>query len=72
MIDLPNERDVKAKESADELIKEKAALDAKRDAKMKEAKEQEVAMRAKASTIGNIVGKGVPVSMTEVRTTTCI
>lgn len=33
----------------------------------KETKEFELRMRAKASGVGNIVGKDVPVSMTEVR-----
>lgn len=36
------------------------------DAKRKEAREAEHAMRQKAGTIGNIVNKGVPVSQTEV------
>ena len=36
------------------------------ETKKKEAKDFEVLMRQKASTIGNIVGKNVPVSMTEV------
>lgn len=33
----------------------------------KEAKEFEAKMRIKAGTVGNIVGKNVPVSQTEVR-----
>jgi seryl-tRNA synthetase len=36
------------------------------DAKRKEARDAELAMRQKASTIGNIVNKSVPVSQTEV------
>ena len=44
----------------------KKELDDLREQKLREAKDYEAKMRAKASTIGNIVGKGVPVSMTEV------
>jgi len=36
------------------------------DAKRKEARDAELAMRQKASMIGNIVNKAVPVSQTEV------
>jgi seryl-tRNA synthetase len=56
-----------AKENADDLLVEKKAIDAQIDAKRKEAREAEQAMRQKAGTIGNIVNKGVPVSQTEVR-----
>jgi seryl-tRNA synthetase len=45
----------------------KKELDAKVDAMRKESKDFEAKMRQKASTIGNIVGKDVPVSQTEVR-----
>ena len=55
-----------AKENADDLLAEKRAIDAQVDAKRKEAREAELAMRQKAGTIGNIVNKGVPVSQTEV------
>ncbi|KAI0058342.1 serine-tRNA ligase [Artomyces pyxidatus] len=55
----------KAKENADDLLAEKKVLDAQVEAKRKEAREFEITMRQKASTIGNIVGKDVPVSMTE-------
>jgi len=37
------------------------------EAKKKEAKEFEIKMRTKASTVGNIVAKDVPASLTEVR-----
>ena len=57
---------LKAKENADDLVAKKKDLDALREQKIKEAKDFETAMRSKASTIGNIVGKAVPVSMTEV------
>lgn len=57
---------MKAKENADELVAQKKALDAQVEAKRKETREFEVTMRQKASTIGNIVGKGAPVSLTEV------
>jgi seryl-tRNA synthetase len=55
-----------AKENADDLLAEKKAIDAQVDAKRKDARDAELAMRQKASTIGNIVNKGVPVSQTEV------
>ncbi|KAG6856631.1 hypothetical protein H0H87_002381 [Tephrocybe sp. NHM501043] len=55
----------KAKESADDLVAEKKAIDAEVEAKKKEAKEFEVKMRQKAGTIGNIVGPNAPVSLTE-------
>jgi hypothetical protein len=35
--------------------------------KQKDAKEFELKMRAKASNVGNIVGKNAPTSLTEVR-----
>ncbi|KAG6866689.1 hypothetical protein C0993_007474, partial [Termitomyces sp. T159_Od127] len=55
----------KAKEPADALVAEKKALDADVETKKREAKEFEARMRAKAGTVGNIVGSGVPVSLTE-------
>ena len=55
-----------AKENADDLLAEKRAIDAQVDAKRKDARDAELAMRQKASTVGNIVNKGVPVSQTEV------
>jgi len=55
----------KAKENADDLVAKKKEIDAQVEAKRKQAKEHEAAMRAKASTAGNIVGKAVPVSNTE-------
>ena len=57
---------LQAKENADDLLAEKRAIDAQVDAKRKDAREAELAMRQKAGTIGNIVNKGVPVSQTEV------
>lgn len=57
---------VQAKENADELVAEKKELDAQVDANRKKSKEFEQVMRQRASTVGNIVGKGVPVSQTEV------
>jgi seryl-tRNA synthetase len=44
----------------------KKEIDAQVEAKKKEAKEFETKMRAKACTVGNIVGKNAPVSLTEV------
>lgn len=55
-----------AKQPADDLVAEKTKIDAEVEAKKKEAKDFEAVMRAKASTVGNIVGKNVPVSRTEV------
>jgi seryl-tRNA synthetase len=57
---------IQAKENADDLVTKKKELDAQVEAKRKETKEYEIAMRQKASTAGNIVGKEVPVSSTEV------
>ncbi|KAG5644683.1 hypothetical protein DXG03_007983 [Asterophora parasitica] len=55
----------KAKESADELVSAKKAIDAEVEARKKQAKEFEIKMRQKAGTIGNIVGPNAPVSQTE-------
>ncbi|KAG8929481.1 Cytosolic seryl-tRNA synthetase [Tulasnella sp. 418] len=55
----------KAKESADEELKKKADLDAQIAEMKKKVAEDEVTMRVKCSTIGNLVGKDVPVSQTE-------
>lgn len=57
---------LQAKQNADELVASKKELDAQVEAKRKETKEFELKMRQKASTVGNIVGKSVPVSQTEV------
>ncbi|SJL10682.1 probable serine-tRNA ligase, cytosolic [Armillaria ostoyae] len=54
-----------AKEPADELVARKKELDGQVVAKKAETKEFEIKMRQKASTVGNIVGKTVPVSQTE-------
>ena len=48
------------------MVAAKKEIDAQVEAKKKEAKEFEIKMRAKACTVGNIVGKNVPVSLTEV------
>ncbi|KAF8892950.1 hypothetical protein BD779DRAFT_1507933 [Infundibulicybe gibba] len=55
----------KAKQPADELVAAKKEIDARVEAKRKETKEFEIKMRHKAGTIGNIVGKNAPVSLTE-------
>ncbi|KAI1787265.1 serine-tRNA ligase [Ganoderma leucocontextum] len=55
----------KAKENADELVAKKKEIDAQVVAKRNEAKEFEAKMRQRASTVGNIVAKDVPVSVTE-------
>ena len=57
---------LQAKENADDLVAKKREIDAQVEAKRKQAREHEAAMRVKASTAGNIVGKAVPVSNTEV------
>jgi seryl-tRNA synthetase len=48
------------------LVVLKKKLDESADAKQKETKEFELKMRQRACTVGNIVGKDVPVSQTEV------
>ncbi|KAF7762190.1 hypothetical protein Agabi119p4_8783 [Agaricus bisporus var. burnettii] len=55
----------KAKQPADDLVAEKKKIDAEVEAKKKEAKDFETAMRMKAGNVGNIVGKNVPISQTE-------
>jgi seryl-tRNA synthetase len=55
----------KAKQSADDLVAAKKEIDAQVEEKKKEAREFEIKMRQKACTVGNIVGKNVPVSLTE-------
>ncbi|TFK31369.1 hypothetical protein BDQ12DRAFT_619013 [Crucibulum laeve] len=55
----------KTKQPADDLVASKKEIDAEVEAKKKESKEFEIKMRQKASTIGNIVGKDAPVSLTE-------
>lgn len=63
---LPDRR--QAKENADELVAKKKEIDAQVAAKRAESKEFEAKMRARASNVGNIVGKNAPVSLTEVST----
>jgi seryl-tRNA synthetase len=63
---LSNPNTLQAKENADDLVAKKKEIDAQVEAKRKQAKEHEAAMRVKASTAGNIVGTAVPVSNTEV------
>lgn len=55
-----------AKEPADDLVAQKKALDAQVEAKRKETRDYELLMRQKASNVGNLVAKDVPVSSTEV------
>jgi seryl-tRNA synthetase len=55
----------KAKEPADDLVAQKKALDAQVEAKRKETRDYELLMRQKASNVGNLVAKDVPVSLTE-------
>jgi len=65
-LNVSSSNSLQAKENADVLVAKKKEIDAQVEAKRKQAKEYEAAMRAKASTAGNIVGKAVPVSNTEV------
>ena len=60
---------IQAKENADELVAQKKQIDAQVIAKRNEAKDFEQKMRQRASMVGNLVGKSVPVSMTEVNNT---
>ena len=60
-------RGPQAKENADDLVSQKKDLDAQVEVKRKEAKEFEASMRRKASLVGNIIAKAVPISLTEVR-----
>jgi len=55
-----------AKETADDLLAEKNQLDAEIVELKKQVGEAEIVMKSKCSTIGNVVGKDVPVSQTEV------
>ncbi|KAF5325036.1 hypothetical protein D9619_009594 [Psilocybe cf. subviscida] len=59
------QKEISAKKKAYDLVAAKKEVDAQVEAKKKEAKEFEIVMRAKACTVGNIVGKAVPVSATE-------
>ena len=61
-----------AKQPADDLVAAKKEIDAQVEEKKKEAREFEIKMRQKASTVGNIVGKNVPVSLTEVNRPFCL
>lgn len=65
-ITIWTEDEMQAKENADELVAKKKELDDLALAKRAATKEYEQTMRQKASTVGNIVGKDVPVSMNEV------
>ena len=58
----------KAKEDADDLLKEKIALDKEFAEMWKRAADKEKEMNTKAATIGNIVDKDCYVSSTEVCT----
>jgi seryl-tRNA synthetase len=60
-----------AKEPADDLVAQKKALDAQVEAKRKETRDYELLMRQKASNVGNLVAKDVPVSLTEVCISLC-
>ena len=56
----------KAKEKPGELLAKKKELSDLKEKRLKDSKAHEIAMRQKACLVGNIVGKNVPVSMTEV------
>ncbi|KAI1261281.1 seryl-tRNA synthetase [Xylariaceae sp. FL1019] len=55
----------KAKENADELLKERADLDTQHKAMLESAAEKEATMNKKLNTIGNFVHESVPVSDNE-------
>lgn len=56
----------KAKENADDILEAKKAIGEKIEETRKRAKDAESKMRKRAGMIGNLVGKSVPVSQTEV------
>jgi seryl-tRNA synthetase len=66
LIDGLHKFQVQAKENADDLVASKKELDAQVEANRKKTKEFEVKMRQLTATVGNVVGKDVPVSQTEV------
>ncbi|CAI4210195.1 unnamed protein product [Parascedosporium putredinis] len=55
----------KAKEDASELLEQKVALDLEKKALIDAASEKEASLKAKVSSIGNIVHETVPVSNNE-------
>ncbi|KAI1106106.1 seryl-tRNA synthetase [Jackrogersella minutella] len=55
----------KAKENADELLQQRADLDKEKKALLDSAAQKDIALRAKISTIGNIVHDSVPISDNE-------
>lgn len=57
----------KAKENADELMKQKIDLEKEKKAIDESVAEKEVALKKKASTVGNIVHDSVPINNNEVR-----
>ena len=60
----------KAKENADDLMKQKIDLDKEKKALIESAAEKEVILKKKVSTVGNIVHESVPVNNNEVRSHT--
>ena len=58
---------VQAKETADELLKEKIDLEKKKKALVESALEKDAALKTKIKTVGNYVHESVPVSNNEVR-----
>jgi seryl-tRNA synthetase len=59
---------MKAKESADDLLQEKAALERTEKELVEQTAEKKKLLNKKLTTIGNIVHDSVPVSGNEVRT----
>jgi seryl-tRNA synthetase len=57
----------KAKENADDLMKQKIDLEKEKKALIDSAAEKDVALKKKVSSIGNIVHDSVPVNNNEVR-----
>lgn len=57
---------IQAKQPADDLVAAKKQLDDEQAKLKQRSKDAEEIMRVKASTVGNLVAKDVPVSLTEV------
>ena len=62
----PNFGDAQAKENADELLEEKAALEKEQKALAATAAEKDKVLQTKIKTIGNLVHSSVPVHNNEV------
>lgn len=61
--------DAKAKENADDLLKDKIELEKQKKALIESAAEKDALLKVKVKSVGNIVHDSVPVSNNEVRLT---